>query len=1078
MLRRCDRYLLREMVGPFFLALAGLVLFILLNIILSLSDLMVDRGIGMLTLLRLVALKMPSLLVIAVPMSALFATFLGLGRLVHDREIVALESLGIPLRRILVPLIVAATAVGIADFAVYNWGVPASEYAYQQELRGVIFRQGIPRITANAFFKGADNQFFYIRRYDEEAGTLHDIHIYDTTGRLFPHAQSRVTMITAETGRWTGAAWLLESGHVYGFDGDGILAYSGSFEELTIPLEQSVEEILSRSRTPSEMGIAELSRRIEVARRTGQRPDEFLVEKHLKFSLPLATIVFVLVGGTMSLMFNPRSRAVGIVVGLLLVAFFQGVLWWTQTLGRRGAMNPVLSAWFPDIVFGLFGLALFVWLDRLASREIWNRIRRYIPFAGLVLLLVAIPCFGENVPLDLESDWLQISEDRKAIFAEGNVRVTIEEIRLDADALSLVQDDAGAWQLSASGGVRLRSGEDADLAADAISADTVVDGGIRLRRVDAEGFSGETHFVNEREEEHTVYFRARRGTIDFDEAGEVRRIEAEDGALTTCDCCDVGFDRQPYVVEAGRMIFYPDRLIVAFDLIAKTGGLRVFWLPVYVWPLDETMDSPLFPSVGRSALRGWFLKWNVPFFLSETLYGAITFDYYSRYAEVGLGGSLHYELSGHRGSVSVYNFPAVVGDSVFEFSLDHEVPIDDVWSGKVSVDYAVVGETTETDLATKLSGTKDGWTVELAASEETETADEDEEDDVTWVIQRVPEMSVSHVGFRAGPVTFAPDLDLGRYREFEGDASEPTVDALRASGALAARVRPFEVLGAEVTPRLSVEGSRYQGEGIDQSRGTFRTSVAARRGDVSVSYDLVLVNGDSPFEFDDEVAEHGIAWEVVKIGEVSLSLSGGIALDSGSLDPFTAQLAWTDWARWNLSAEYDPVAASCDSIELAGTWDANRIRATWRVPYLPAEGRFDDVSVTLAISEDRFAFGVDAEISGGRISATTNLEASVSGEGYAARAEIQLEDLTLSEATLSSELTIGAGWGAKVDWAYSGGGLSFDDVRYGVFWDVGGCLRVGIDREAWDTWFYLSVLAFPEAIIRYAPVTSRIELGD
>ena len=78
MLRRCDRYLLREMVGPFFLALAGLVLFILLNIILSLSDLMVDRGIGMLTLLRLVALKMPSLLVIAVPTGVLLGGIAGL----------------------------------------------------------------------------------------------------------------------------------------------------------------------------------------------------------------------------------------------------------------------------------------------------------------------------------------------------------------------------------------------------------------------------------------------------------------------------------------------------------------------------------------------------------------------------------------------------------------------------------------------------------------------------------------------------------------------------------------------------------------------------------------------------------------------------------------------------------------------------------------------------------------------------------------------------------------------------------------------------------------------------------------
>jgi len=388
------------MVGPFLLALTGLVLFILLNIILSLSDLMVDRGIGMLTLLRLVLLKMPSLLVIAIPMSALFATFLGLGRLAHDREIVALESIGIPLRRILLPLVLAAIVIGAADFAIYNWAVPASEHAYQQELRSVIFRQGVPRITANAFFKGADNQFFYIRRYDEAEGMLHDVHIYDTTGTLFPHADSRVTLITAKTGQWTGESWELVDGNAYGFDGEGLLAYSGTFARLSIPLDQSVEQVLSRSRTPAEMGIAELVDRIAGARATGQRADEYIVEAHLKAALPLATLVFVLFGGTVSLVFSPRSRSAGIVLGMLLVGLFQGALWWTQTLGRRGAIDPALAAWIPDLVFGGLGIVLFLRVDRLANRDLWSRLRAKVAWfsivgiAAVLLGLLSLPAVG------------------------------------------------------------------------------------------------------------------------------------------------------------------------------------------------------------------------------------------------------------------------------------------------------------------------------------------------------------------------------------------------------------------------------------------------------------------------------------------------------------------------------------------------------------------------------------------------------------------------------------------------------------------------------------------------------------
>ena len=55
-IHRSDRYILSEMVGPFLVSLGGLLLFILLNLILSLSDLMVDRGVGVASLNHLLVL--------------------------------------------------------------------------------------------------------------------------------------------------------------------------------------------------------------------------------------------------------------------------------------------------------------------------------------------------------------------------------------------------------------------------------------------------------------------------------------------------------------------------------------------------------------------------------------------------------------------------------------------------------------------------------------------------------------------------------------------------------------------------------------------------------------------------------------------------------------------------------------------------------------------------------------------------------------------------------------------------------------------------------------------------------------
>ncbi|MFC2095189.1 LptF/LptG family permease [Candidatus Bipolaricaulota bacterium] len=379
-LRRCDRYLLRQTLGPFLLALAGLSLFILLNLIMRVSELIADRGIGLTQLLRLLLFWMPEFIALAIPMAALFATFLGLGRLEHDREIMALESIGVSLRRILLPLLVAAIGASVLTFAISNWAVPASKQAAQRIYREILFSQSVPRISANTFFTGSNDQYFYVRQYNADDGSVDDVLIYDVTGRLFPQAESRVTMITADSGTWTGEDWELSAGRVYGFDRDGVLSYSGTFEELIIPVAQTADQIWAQSKTPSEMGIGELMARIQRARESGLPTNVSVVELHQRFALPLSAVLFVLVGGVVSLMFGSKNRSTGIIIGLLIIGLYQGTYFGLQVLGRSGVMNPVVAAWIPNVLFGLIGLLLFALVDRLASRDMWNRLRNRLPF--------------------------------------------------------------------------------------------------------------------------------------------------------------------------------------------------------------------------------------------------------------------------------------------------------------------------------------------------------------------------------------------------------------------------------------------------------------------------------------------------------------------------------------------------------------------------------------------------------------------------------------------------------------------------------------------------------------------------
>ena len=1047
-IRRSDRYVLREMIGPFLISLFGLLLFIVLNLILSLSDLMVDRGVGILTLLKLLVLKLPNLLVLALPVSGLFATFLGLGRLVHDREVIALEAAGISLRRILLPLLLAALFVGLADFALYNWAVPSSEHGYQRVLRGIIFRQGTPHIRANTFFKGPEGQFFYVRSVDEKDGSLRGVLVYDVEGRVFPQAQAAITLVTAEEGRWREQEWDLIAGRVYGYDREGELVYVGAFDELHVAIDRSQADVLAGSQTPAEMGIGELRSRMAVLRRSGLPIDELVVESHLRGAIPLAAVVFVLFGGSASLLWGWRSRAVGVVVSLLLVGLFQGTLLWTQTLGRRGVLAPSLAAWIPDVLFGLVGLLLFLRLDRLGWGNLRCLLRRVLPFLfALVLIpvLAGATVSAQDSPVEIQCDALSVSSDRDHLSAHGAVRVTYGETRLAADELALDRDEGGTWQLVAAGNVELAVGSDFTVSGEAIAArleergDSVV-----ALEATATGFHGRSLFTNSRGEQHALVYGGADGRIEFDRDGNVATLVVTEAEMTTCECCGGDLRAQPYSIKTRRLLVYPDRLVVAFDLTVRSVGVPIFWLPVYVQPLKETLESPLFPSIGEDSLRGLFLKWSLPFYVNEGNYGAILVDYFSRFQEVGLGAVLRYAVGGQEGRVRLYSFPARVGDSRLEISLDHALSLGGGWQAGGKLGYEAVGSSRSLSFSFSLGGTARGWRVSLAAERSRR-----EEDEVVRTVERLPELALSHAAASFGAFSLSPRLAAGWVREWVGDAL--VGQSLRFDGSVEAAFPSVSFLGLTAMETAGLHVTLYATDEGSRSRAALSFSSSVGSPGMRVAYSGQLVSGTSPFEHDKAVSASRLTWRFSGEAGPAVAVEGGLDLLSGAFDPLLVTLAWGQTSSFGLVARCDLATGNVAEVKLSGRWKADGFDAAWEVPYLPSLVRFDPA-----------AFQVRATTGGAKVTL---------------RGEIDPTAGKLSRASVEAEVRSETGWGITASASYTSGSSGLISPGLGAFRDLYDCLRLGFEREAGQTWVYVSVLAFPEAVLRYAP-SGALALGS
>ena len=106
-----DRYILKELFHIFFLSIFVFTIVLMLNKVLQLTELVVNKGVPLLTVSKLILFLLPTFLIIILPVSVLVASIMTFSRLSTDSEIIVLKSSGISLYRLLYPVIILSIVV-------------------------------------------------------------------------------------------------------------------------------------------------------------------------------------------------------------------------------------------------------------------------------------------------------------------------------------------------------------------------------------------------------------------------------------------------------------------------------------------------------------------------------------------------------------------------------------------------------------------------------------------------------------------------------------------------------------------------------------------------------------------------------------------------------------------------------------------------------------------------------------------------------------------------------------------------------------------------------------------------------
>lgn len=369
-----DRYLLREFL-LLLLAMLGLVLFMLVSErLFDLMDLVLNRGIRIGIVLRLVSCLLPSIVAIALPMATLLATVMSFGRMTHDRELLAFKGAGMSLGRMTAPLAVVGLLFSVL-LVVFNFSVlPNATAKYKQLFLSVIRQRATVAFQERVFVREFDRYLLYFNEKVGEEGFLRDVYIIAS-----PPTPPRV--ITAQRGRLHvdpntfTVKLVLEDGTLdqpADRIGEQYTRIDFTHYEVNLDIKGALQKAGARLKTMDEMTYRDLISKISSMKRDPERQRSYQAELHKRFGLAFAPLFVIFIGAPLGALAR-RGGGVGIVLSLLVICAYYFMLMLGRGFVGRGDMPVWVALWLPNLFLAVSG-ALAFWAASWEARWMrWGR---------------------------------------------------------------------------------------------------------------------------------------------------------------------------------------------------------------------------------------------------------------------------------------------------------------------------------------------------------------------------------------------------------------------------------------------------------------------------------------------------------------------------------------------------------------------------------------------------------------------------------------------------------------------------------------------------------------------------------
>ncbi|HZZ64770.1 MAG TPA: LptF/LptG family permease [Candidatus Baltobacteraceae bacterium] len=351
-----DRYVLRELSGPFLFGLSAFTLIFAATQLINIGRVVSETHAPLWAAVEAFLWQLPPIVVLAIPMAMLLGTLLAMQRLSGDSEITAMKAGGISFLRIVAPLLAAGAAASLVTLALQERVVPFAREQFNV-IQNTLINQSsafASNLNVSAPLPGGGSQITFARACAANCAALLGVTLvqYDRSG-------DPSQIVFADRAVFTADTWTLDNARVYRFQSGGESVTAANTPSLQVSLGENPAEIVKRvtNNNPEDMNRAEIAQIIRTGQLSASELRKYTMVFQEKLATPFACFVFTLIAVPYGIraVRGGGSTSLGFGLAVLIVFIYYVVLTIFSYVGEAYVPLAPLAAWMPNIIFTIIG---------------------------------------------------------------------------------------------------------------------------------------------------------------------------------------------------------------------------------------------------------------------------------------------------------------------------------------------------------------------------------------------------------------------------------------------------------------------------------------------------------------------------------------------------------------------------------------------------------------------------------------------------------------------------------------------------------------------------------------------------